>query len=358
MTGKMREILAGKAVEAVAPCRIDMGGTLDLSTFYLPLRKFSPCTFNIALALKTRVRIQSHPKGTTEVASKGFRKKRFSLSTAPFDHSLGLVVAIANYFEADGVRISIESSSPPRSALGGSSSAAVALVAAFSKARQLAGAVPMSKKQIAMLAYTLEGSVAGVPCGLQDHLAAAFGRMHVWRWPKRFDAPPFRREGIAAPGNFNQVQQHLLVAYCGIPHESKNLNSQWVKQFLAGRHREKWIEICSLTNKFVEALRALNYKRAAEFMNQEMELRSAMTPWVLDDVGKRLAAAAKAHNCGARFTGAGGGGCVWALGEIENIDTLRGMWENILAKRKDAVMLDTVIDRKGVSVHESTIHNN
>lgn len=352
MKGNIREILTKTSIEASAPCRIDMGGTLDLSTFYLPLRKFSPCTFNIALALKTRVRIEAHEKGVTEVVSRGFRKRRFSLAKAPFDHPLGLMVAVANYFEADGVKITIESSSPPRSALGGSSAAAVALVAAFSKAGQLAGAGPMSKKQMAMLAYTLEGSVAGVPCGLQDHLSAAFGKVHAWHWPNTFDAPPFRREAVLTPANFNRMKKHLLVAYCGIPHESRSLNSQWVKQFLAGRHRDKWIEICSLTQKFVEALKELNYRKAAEFMNREVDLRRAMTPWVLDDVGKKLCTAAKTVHCGARFTGAGGGGCIWALGQIEDVDRLRAMWENILKKSRGAVMLDTAIDRKGVTVHK------
>jgi D-glycero-alpha-D-manno-heptose-7-phosphate kinase len=327
-----------------------MGGTLDLSTFYIPLRRHSPCTFNVALDLNTNVRLEAYEKGMTQVISKGFKKRRFSLDRAPFDHPLGLMFAIAAYFEADGVRIIIESSSPPRSALGGSSSAAVALVAAFSKAMEAAGAKPRPRKNIALLAHALEGSVAGVPCGLQDHLAAVFGGVHAWFWPESLQASAYRKVRILPARLFKEFKKHLLVAYCGIPHESKNINSQWVKQFLAGRHRKKWIEICSHTQKFVDAMGELNYKAAADWMNKEVALRKTMTPGVLDSMGTKLAAAAVDNDCGARFTGAGGGGCVWALGEIENIDTLRRIWENILKTRKDALMLGSSINSSGVSV--------
>ena len=347
---KMRGILDQTPVEASAPCRIDMGGTLDLSTFYMPLRRHSPCTFNVALDLNTNVRLETYEKGMTQVISSGFKKRRFSLDRAPFDHPLGLMFAIAGYFEADGVRIIIESSSPPRSALGGSSAAAVALVAAFSKAMEAAGAKPRSRKNIALLAHALEGSVAGVPCGLQDHLAAVFGGVHAWFWPESLQACAYRKVRVLPARLFKQFKKHLLIAYCGIPHESKNINSQWVKQFIAGRHRKKWIEICSYTQKFVDAMGDLNYKAAADWMNKEVALRKTMTPGVLDSMGNKLAAAAVDNDCGARFTGAGGGGCVWALGEIENIDTLRRIWENILKRRKDAFVLDSSINSSGVTV--------
>ncbi|MEK6194118.1 MAG: galactokinase, partial [Deltaproteobacteria bacterium] len=122
----IREHLKDRHVEASAPCRIDMGGTLDLSTFYLPLRRYRPRTFNIALDMRTTETVKACRKGITRIKSRGFEPTTFSLSQAPFDHPLGLMFALANYFGADGVEISIVSASPPRSALGGSSSAAVA----------------------------------------------------------------------------------------------------------------------------------------------------------------------------------------------------------------------------------------
>jgi len=55
MAYNLKDILKYRLIEASAPCRIDMGGTLDISTFYYPLMHLNPCTFNIAINLRTRV---------------------------------------------------------------------------------------------------------------------------------------------------------------------------------------------------------------------------------------------------------------------------------------------------------------
>ena len=115
------------------PCRVDFGGTLDISTFYLPLNRANPSSVNIALDMRTRVTLSGFEGGRVKISSKGFEPAVFKPHKAPYDHPMGLMFAIADYFDAYGIHIEIESSSPPRSALGGSSSAAVAIVAAFFK---------------------------------------------------------------------------------------------------------------------------------------------------------------------------------------------------------------------------------
>jgi D-glycero-alpha-D-manno-heptose-7-phosphate kinase len=121
MDKQLRKILESEPIEASAPCRIDMGGTLDISTFSYPLRHLAPCTFNIALGLRTRVRLQPYARGQIKISSRGFKDAQFPVEVAPFDHPLGLMFATAAYFNARGIHIEIESQSPPRSALGGSS---------------------------------------------------------------------------------------------------------------------------------------------------------------------------------------------------------------------------------------------
>jgi len=350
MNISIRERLKDRHVEASAPCRIDMGGTLDLSTFYLPLRRYRPCTFNIALDMRTSVTLKPCRKGITRINSRGFESTAFPLSQAPYDHPLGLMFAIANYFNADGVEISIVSSSPPRSALGGSSSAAVALTAAFQTVLSPGGVVATPVEKTALLAHSLEGSVAGVPCGLQDHLAAAHGGVHAWYWGREHMDQAFQKVTIAEPYRFAEMESHILVAYCGAPHVSKDVNGQWVRQFIAGEHRQKWEEICTITQKFIDAMMDLNYKKAARCMNREVVLRREMTPEVFDEMGEQLRALAMENACGVRFTGAGGGGCVWALGAMEDIDRLRGIWENSLRQRRDARILDWHVDGRGVAV--------
>jgi D-glycero-alpha-D-manno-heptose-7-phosphate kinase len=344
----MQKIIESHQIEASAPCRIDMGGTLDINTFYYPLRHLFPCTVNIAINLRTTVRLLPYDKNKIKVTSKGFKGAEYLLDKTPFDHPLGLIFAIAAYFRAEGIHIDIDSSSPPRSALGGSSAAAVALVGAFSKVKEKKGETPISRKNIAFLSQTIEASVAGVPCGFQDQLAAVYGGANVWYWPGDYQLPDFKKKTIIPKQYLPKFEQHLLLAYCGIPHESKNVNKKWVNQFLSGKHHGLWAEIIVCTQKFADALMKKDINTACQQMNKETAIRRKMTPEVLDEIGKALVESAKKTNCGARFTGAGGGGCIWALGRVEDIDKLKGTWESILSTRKDARLLSTKIDSQGL----------
>jgi len=97
-----------------------------------------------------------------------------------------------------------------------------------------------------------------------------------------------------------------------------------------------------------------NYKDAAAAMNSETAHRRKMTPEVLDAMGEKLIDKAVENNCGARFTGAGGGGCIWALGTIDDIDRLRPLWVRVLAKRRQAHLLEAAIDSDGLLLHSAS----
>lgn len=349
--GELTNLLTAAPIITSAPCRIDMGGTLDIRTFYLPLGYLSPCTVNIALNLRTTVTLLPYDAGFVRVTSKGFDSACYPLDTAPFKHPLGLIFAVAGYFRAEGVHIVIDSASPPRSALGGSSVAAVALVAAFGAAGAKMGLGPEpTAAQAATLAHAIEESVAGVPCGTQDQLAAAFGGANAWYWHDGLEGPAFTRKVLVPDRAAGEFERHFMVAYCGIPHESRDINSRWVRGFLAGESRNQWVEITRHTHRFEEAILKMDLPGAIDAMNREMAIRKEMTPDVLDDIGGQLAAAAKKAGCGARITGAGGGGCIWALGEIENIDRLRSEWCSILSTRADARLLTAGIETRGVTL--------
>ncbi len=160
----------------------------------------------------------------------------------------------------------------------------------------------------------------------------------------------FKRKTIIKKNSLKNLEKHLILAYCGIPHESKNINGRWIQQFLSGKYRKQWSEIAAYTKKFAEALSDRNYLAASAFMNRETAIRRRMTPDVLDDIGEKLVDSAVDNNCGARFTGAGGGGCLWALGETENINHLKNVWEEILSERKGACLLDVKIDTQGLKI--------
>lgn len=342
------DLLLQAPVSTSAPCRIDMGGTLDISTFYFPLRHLDPCTFNLALALRTRVRLAPFERGWVKVSSRGFEDAAFSIDEVPFNHPVGLIFAIAAYFRAGGVHIRIDSGSPVRSALGGSSVAAVALIAAFVRLGERIGQKGISRHQIALLAHSLEQSVAGVPCGIQDMLAAAFGGGHAWYWTGQSGNLPYKKRNIVPAKARQRLTRSLLIAYCGAPHQSQDINGRWVRQFLAGKFRSHWVDIVRSTHSFIDCMKEGDLAGAARAMNHETDLRCDMTPAVLDNIGRQLVAAAREQGCGARFTGAGGGGCIWALGNPEKIEMLRPAWQSILDQQPEACLLDTAIDSDGV----------
>ncbi len=344
----IRHLLADEAMEASAPCRIDMGGTLDLSTFYLPLRHLKPCTFNVALDLRTTVKISTFERGKIKVSSRGFDSLVVDAEAAPFDHPLGLMLAVARYYCADGIHIDIHSTSPPRSALGGSSVAAAALIWAFSKTLNKAGKTMPKRSDTALTAHAIEQSVAGVPCGLQDMLAAVYGGVNVWRWNAEPGERPFTRQPVKRGGGETDLGRNLLVAYCGVPHVSKDINGTWVRQFVAGKSRRHWHEIVECSRGFASAMLSGDLRQAMASMNRETEIRCELTPEVLDEMGNVLVGAARDNGCGARFTGAGGGGCVWALGQPEDLAELRPIWQGFLDRHEDAKLLDVGIDAVGL----------
>lgn len=353
MSDTIRRILESGPVEASAPCRIDMGGTLDIPIFYYPLRHLSPCTFNIAVGLRTRVRLRPYTRDMIKISSSGFESAEYKIDSAPFRHPMGLMFATAAYFQAGGVHIEIDSKSPVRSALGGSSAATVALIAAFSKLITPASGKreQMNRRGIALLAYKIEETVAGVPCGIQDQLAAAYGGVNVWHLQANPQKSVFQKKALIKKSDHKKFERHLLLAYCGIPHESKDINGRWVQQFLEGQNRSRWAEIVDCTRIFVDAVAKDDIELAVSSVIREMRIRRELTPDVVDHVGEKLVGTAENQGCAARFTGAGGGGCIWALGQPEDIDRLRKVWEETLSQRKNARLLDLSIDSSGVVVH-------
>jgi len=339
-------------IEASAPVRVDLGGTLDISTLHYPMRHLNPLTFNAAVGLRTRIRLQPFTDGRVKVSSRGFTAADFEGGLAPFDHPLGLMFAVAGYFGLTGVHIDIQSASPPRSALGGSSSAAVALAAACAELLLATGqSAGLNRRQAAGLAHHVEAGVAGVPCGLQDQLAAAFGGVHAWHWRGGPDGTQYEREVLLVDDGIDWFEKRVLLAYCGQPHESRNINSRWLAQFLEARTRSDWAEIVDCTRCFVDAMKKGDAAGAALWMNREAAVRRRMTPDVLDDLGTRLCAAAEEAGCGARFTGAGGGGCIWAFGRQADIEKLKPRWAAQTESIATAAPLAFTVDTEGIRVN-------
>ena len=90
------------------------------------------------------------------------------------------------------------------------------------------------------------------------------------------------------------------------------------------------------------------WQDASNELINEVNVRKKITPEAFTPEITRLINESERIGCGARFTGAGGGGVVWARGEIDAIEKLKDTWVTILRESKDGRMLECEIDPEGV----------
>jgi D-glycero-alpha-D-manno-heptose-7-phosphate kinase len=344
----LAKFLSHTPLKASAPCRIDSGGTWDIKAMALPFSGMAPTTVNMALDMRTEVFLEPREEGGIGISSDGFEEQTSAGPENPLDSPFGLFYAAVSYFGFDGIRVYIRSGSPVKSALGGSSTALVALLKALGRASSATGGSKLSKGEILHLGYHLEDALAGGHCGLQDQAAAVYGGVHQWVWQFGNRKSPFVRHPLLDRKGAANLSERILVAFSGQCHVSATTNRKWIGDFLSGRTRSGWIEANRVVHLFAQALREQDWSRAARFLREEMALRREITPEALIPVTGRLIQQAEDAGCGARFAGAGAGGSLWAIGESGPIQHLKKTWKETLEGVPGGEVLDCAIDPSGV----------
>lgn len=346
----VKDLLMRNPVVASAPCRVDAGGTWDIKALALPYERETPVTVNVALDLRTRVRLLPYQERRVRVSSRGFHPEGEArdVDALPFDPPLGLFFAAVSRFGFHGLEIRIESKAPVRSALGGSSTALTALLRALSSLGERLGNRPLPPRELLALGYQLEDGLSGGFCGMQDQAAAVYGGANLWQWRYGRVGSPMVREPLLDPRGCKELGRRMILAHSGVGHDSGRINRGWVASFLSGRNRKGWKAANRATHRFARRLKAHDWSGAAEALREEMAVRRDITPDALVPETRSLVEAAEAEGCGARFAGAGGGGAVWAMGSLERIHGLRSRWEEVLAGMEGGRLLHGRVDPRGV----------
>jgi len=343
------DLLTKKPVQASAPCRIDSGGTWDIKALALPLEAVNPTTVNIALSLRTRAVLHPFEEGKVKIRSTGFDHPETGfIDRLPFDTRFGLFFAAVSFFGFHGVEIRIDSESPIRSAMGGSSTALVALIKALSKVSVMVSGKGYVRREILHLAYHLEDGVSGGNCGIQDQAAAVYGGVHQWEWCYRNRSAPLRKIPLLDPEGRKALSRRLLIIYSGKRHTSSETNLRWIRDFLSGSTRARWIRANQTVRRFGRAVHQGDWKLAAALLREEMSIRREVTPGAITPFTEELIEQAEEVGCGARFAGAGAGGSLWAVGSLKNIERLRERWSASAERVKGARLLDCRVDSAGV----------
>jgi D-glycero-alpha-D-manno-heptose-7-phosphate kinase len=345
----LKELLEDNPIRSSAPCRIDSGGTWDIEALALPLEGAEPTTVNLALNLRTYITVLPYKSGWVKVSSGDFHApETYPLDRVPFNSQFGLIFAVASFFGFHGLEIAIRSVSPVKAGLGGSSTAAVAVIKAFSLVNALLREKELGKGDILHLAFHLEDAVNMGMCGIQDQGASVYGGVNKWVWNYSRKARPFRRQSLLDAMGQRELSKRILVAYSGSTHLSAKINRLWIEEFLKGNTRYSWIELNGIVKRFARHLQERQWKAGAEELRNEVAIRKEITPQAFTPIMIRLIQEAEERGCGARFAGAGGGGTVWALGEIDNIQGLRERWAALLKGTQKGKILDCAVDPIGV----------
>jgi D-glycero-alpha-D-manno-heptose-7-phosphate kinase len=348
-TVSLREMLSDRPVEASAPCRIDSGGTWDIKAMALPFQGIHPTTVNMALTLRTSVTLSPYDDRWVRVSSDGFPEgEACPENKLSFDSPFGLFFAAVSFFGFHGLHVHIRSQSPVKSALGGSSTALVALLKCLARVSQTLGGKALSNKDLLHLGYHLEDGVSGGNCGQQDQAAAVYGGVHQWVWHYEDRRAPVTKISLLDRRGQRALSKRILVAYSGKSHVSARTNRKWIGDFLSGKTRAGWIEANEVVHLLAQALKEQRWRAAATLLRDEMAIRKEITPEAWIPITEELMNQAEKAGCGARFAGAGAGGSIWALGEAEDIADLRKIWESSLRRTKGGGILNCEIDPVGV----------
>jgi D-glycero-alpha-D-manno-heptose-7-phosphate kinase len=335
-------------VEATAPCRVDLaGGTLDIWPLYL----FHPgaVTVNVAIDRRAWCRVETGGKGVRLESKDTLQKAEGeSVSELLAGGGLSLVAQILRALGIEtGVRVVTQSKVPAGSGLGGSSSLAVAVAAAASRAigREVA------PERLLSVVRDAEARCLGVPAGVQDHHAAFHGGVLALH----LEAGEVRVERLRTDPA--RVEECLLLVDAGATRFSGINNWDVFKGQIDGdsRVRESLSAIAALAGRAREALVESRFGDVTGIVREEWEARKRLAPGVTTPEIDRIAAVVEQSGGAAKVCGAGGGGvvAVWSTpGERGP-----GGRETVLQALKDAGFrsFPARVDLRGLEVEEIRI---
>ena len=338
--------LERSCVYSSTPTRLDCGGSTDHRLTGLLCKSWRPATANIAIDLRARVCLRPWTPGKVFVDIKGLGQKEFAPPRLPFIGPFALVSALICYFGVHGLSIEIATEFPFQSGLGGSGAVATALIGAVYTALNNEAPRDPHFSRIAKIAHNLEDSLFG-NSGLQDQAAALYGGANLWEW-RYDDHLNFDRRELVL--DTSSLDDHILLAYTGRPHHNSQNGSQMLDRFKKTRALSLFVAISEHARRFAECLSTGQYRSAGESLMAEYHLRSTLLPVVHGDDIELIEMAADSR-CGVSVTGRGGGGCIWAIGDVEDIAQLKDQWIAAFRRRKAGFVLPVRAACSGLEVN-------
>jgi mevalonate kinase len=209
-----------------------------------------------------------------------------------------------------GIRIKVESDIPLGVGLGSSSACCVAGAAAISRLFK-----KISKEEILELAIEAEKTIFENTSGA-DCTVCTYGGIMEYDKKNGFSK-------IESEPNF-----HLVIANSKIEHSTKSVVEN-VKQFKE-KNEEKFSTLCDKESKLAEDILELlknnNIVEIGKRINENQEYLE--TIGVSNEKLRKMIKIGQNKSFGAKITGAGGGGCIFALTNESNLEQTMNQFKN------------------------------
>ncbi|HVL65657.1 MAG TPA: hypothetical protein VM364_00200 [Vicinamibacterales bacterium] len=326
-------------IESSAPTRIDLaGGTLDIWPLYL--FHDDAQTINAAISLRAYCRIRPRADKRIAIVSEdtGTRVEAEHWSELRDNHDLRLLGRLLHYFQAEGLELRTRSDSPFGAGIAGSSALNIAVCGALAAWCER----PVADDLLLQIAQNVEAQVIDVPTGVQDYRPALYGGISA----VELNVDGIRR--VPLPVTPGELQQRLVLAYTNASRNSGINNWEMTKRHIDGdaEVRARFGRIRDIAVRMRQALEARDWEAVGRHVADEWENRKGLAPGVTTPaIDRMLAAAREAGAAGGKVCGAGGGGCLFCIGEPERVPAIR----DALAA-SGARLLDFAIEAEGLRV--------
>lgn len=307
------EYMVSKQTIVEGSVRVDLlGGTLDL----VPINLILPdvVTLNLATSLKAKAVIIETDFDGVEIVSKDYRTtdkfKSADFTAANFQNkffgNLEFICRILDLFGLHkGIRLELESGSPPGAGLGGSSAMGVTCYSAIAKHLGR----PYDRVEAIQKVNAIEALIIDCPAGYQDYHPALFGGVLALKpAPGKIDVIQLYSDELK-----KVLEDNVTLVYSGETRNSGINNWEVYKAFFNkdAAVRAGLAEIANLSNKAYQAILDKNFEALIPLIGAEGEERRKLFPGILTQNMNQLHMVLKEQGShfGMKICGAGGGGC-------------------------------------------------
>jgi D-glycero-alpha-D-manno-heptose-7-phosphate kinase len=280
------------------PTRVSFcGGGSDLPSFY---KKHGGIV--LSAGLDRYIYLSIHPYFYLDRLICKYSKNEPVGRPSELEHPIFRIVL--EQFGVNGVEITSTADVPAGTGLGSSSAFTVGLLhllyAYTSKY--------VSAASLATEACHIEIDLLGEPIGKQDHYAAAFGALNVYRFKK--DGNVSVEPVILSPDATELMESNLLMFYTGDLRSASQILSKQSGNVVSGGEEEKaQLQICDLTSELHKELVRDNIDALGPILNANWEQKRKLASGISNPlIDKAYDDAMSAGASGGKLLGAGGGG--------------------------------------------------